>query len=431
MLDISLRPFWRSMAFLVPLLLFAIMFAVFVTRVAASATWGDSADVASIRRAIAWDSKNPEWYYRRGLVELWDSGAPQEAVADFRKAVELAPLGERYWSQLAQACFANGDQSCADQTTLRTTQLAPFVPRYQWDAALYYAVTDRHEAGFRSLNRCIDLQPEGAPKALASMYRTIADPEGIWRNVVSNKPADLKLYYLDVLLQDGKLELARMYWKSIADSGTRVGIEAAMPYTERLIASGQYPDAIDVWRYLQKTGAISSADASNLLYNGQFATEPLNAGFDWRLAKEKYVTVSVADVAASSAGRALIIDFTVPQNSTSEPVFQYVPVTPGQRYELKADVKSEAITSDSGPRLRVSDAVCPTCLDASSEGVTGNTGWHEMSIAFAPGPQTQVVRISILRPRSRAFPMEISGYFYIRNVRLTVVPGIQNPASGQ
>ena len=100
-----------------------------------------------------------------------------------------------------------------------------------------------------------------------------------------------------------------------------------------------------------------------LVFNGGFEQEPLNAGFDWRFAQQPYLTLDFFDATAHTGARSFRADFTVPQNSEYEPVYQLVPVVPGQTYELSAYVKSEAITSDSGPRLRVLDPKCLVCLD--------------------------------------------------------------------
>jgi len=99
----------------------------------------------------------------------------------------------------------------------------------------------------------------------------------------------------------------------------------------------------------------------------------------------------------------------VAQNNEFELTYQLVPVVPETTYELTAYVESKTITSDSGPRLRVVDPECVACLDVATPGTTGTTDWHQVTTQFTTGQKTDVVRLSLWRPRSRSYPMEISG----------------------
>src|SRR5207244_5031922 len=106
------------------------------------------------------------------------------------------------------------------------------------------------------------------------------------------------------------------------------------------------------------------------------------------------------------------------RNEEYEPVFQYVPVLPNRSYVLSAYVRSEEITSDSGPRLRVADAACESCLNASGDGTVATTSWHPVKLSFTTTPSTMVVKVSVWRPRGQTYPMTISGKFWLDSVSL-------------
>src|SRR5258707_1369152 len=74
----------------------------------------------------------------------------------------------------------------------------------------------------------------------------------------------------------------------------------------------------------------------------------------------------------------LYLNFTVPQNLEYEPVYEIIPVKPHQLYSLSAYVRSQDITSDSGPRLRVIDPQCATCITAMTPSVIETRAWHKM-----------------------------------------------------
>jgi len=112
------------------------------------------------------------------------------------------------------------------------------------------------------------------------------------------------------------------------------------------------------------------------------------------------------------------LTFTVPSNAEYEPVFQDVAVEPFKSYVLEALVRSEGITSDSGPRLRVVDLVRPEALNVSTPQTVGTTSWHAIEVKFSTGADTRFIQVFIWRPRGLAFPSQISGTFWLDEVSL-------------
>ena len=96
-------------------------------------------------------------------------------------------------------------------------------------------------------------------------------------------------------------------------------------------------------------------------------------------------------------------------------------MAPQQSYTLTAYGRSESLTSDSGPRLRVLDAACPRCLNVSTESVVGTKDWSPATVTFTTGSETRFVRLSVWRPRGRTFPMDISGRSWLDKVVLVPV----------
>jgi hypothetical protein len=121
---------------------------------------------------------------------------------------------------------------------------------------------------------------------------------------------------------------------------------------------------------------------------------------------------------AQSGRRALGVDFTIPQNADYDLLYQFVPVEPNHTYELSAFFKAQGITSDSGPRLRVLDPRCQACLDVATDGPTGTTDWRRVNKQFSTGPTTDMIRLSLWRPRSRTYPTEIAGQLWLDDVSL-------------
>ncbi|HKC71895.1 MAG TPA: hypothetical protein VKB60_09740 [Terriglobales bacterium] len=418
----SLRGRWRTALFLLAAFVPGLGLIATLARTGLAGTWGDSLDVSELKRAVAIDGANPEWHYNLGTVYLWaEGGNPEAAAGELRAATRLNPRVARYWSALAEACYAAGEAGCADDAIERAARLAPAHPHMAWQAGLHYAITRRPAEAVPHWQRLLRLEPWQASPAFAMLLRAGADAPFVWRELVSSAAPEVRLEFLRFLLRHDAPALAEQFWAEITVAATVLPQAAATPYVEELLRYRQYHAAAEVWGYLQRTGVVAGNSASNLVYNGGFEQPPLRDGFDWHLQPQTYLRVDSAEGEAHSGGRALRLDFTVPHNSEYEPAYQFVPVVPGQTYLLSAWARAERIASDSGPRLRVEDPQCPACLSLASENMVGTQSWHRVEAQFTAPASAEVIRVSLWRPRSRSFPMEISGQFWLDDVSLRPV----------
>ncbi len=400
-------------------------------RIGIASTLGQSTQLPALRRALALDPANPELYHRLGLAKFysWEEPNPAEGLKDLRRATELKPSEALYWSHLGAACEAMGDIVCADRSFEGALNLSPMTPRLHWLTANHYLRTDRPETAGRHFQRLLELSPDYAWPTFRLCLQAWGDPKVIWQKVLPDHP-HLKLTYVNFLSARGEADFAYRAWvQTVVQIGAHASpfpLALAEPYLDRLLDLGRNREAFSVWQDLERLGTVekpAAGDRDNPVFNGDFEQVPLNAGFDWRYQEARYLSLDFMDSTAYQGVRCLRLDFTVKRNEDYEPVYQIVPVVPGQAYLLTAYARSENITSDSGPRLRVVDPACPNCLNASTETTVGTTPWHLVSVKFSTGMQTQFVRLSVWRSRSRTFPTEISGSFWLDAVSLKKVGG--------
>jgi hypothetical protein len=308
-------------------------------------------------------------------------------------------------------------------------------PSIHWVAANAYLRIGRVDDALAQFRTLLELASQIQPSSAGSAYiqstfrlclRVVNDPQTIADKVLpaGNDPA-LELQFVSFLSTHGQLEHAYPVWTKVVARLRPFPFSLAQPYLDQLMKAGDYGKAEVVWRDLEHLGIIDqppSTDGDELVFNGGFERAPLGSGFDWRSWEELYPSVEFSDSTAHQGAHCLRIDFTVKRNDSYEPVFQSVPVSPGQHYLLSAYVRSKDITSESGPRLRVLDPDHPEVLDQSTEGTVGTTGWHRISLGFSAGADTKLVRLSVWRPRSRSFPFEISGSFWLDDVSLKPAP---------
>ena len=431
--ELPLRTRSRICVFLLAIGIPGFWMAVKITRITVASTLGESARLPDLRRALALDPLNPAIHRRLGLVYSFSFGdiSPPDAVKQFCQAVELSPQNAYCWAEFAQACEEVGDNGCADQALDHALSLSPMTPRLHWITANHYLRTDRTDLALVHFRRLLELSPSYAAQTFRVCLQLISDPQVVYAKVLPpDGNSKLGLAFVNFLSTQNDLGNAYQIWRQVAHQSSGVGFAEAQPFLDHLLSDGRIQEAQTVWHDLIRLGAVRKPpdpDQANMVFNGGFERSPLNGGFDWRLQPGPYVSVDFSDTSSYQGGQCLRVDFLVRRNEEFEPVYQIVPVAPNQTYLLTAYTRSKDITSDSGPRLRVLDPFHPESLQASTETTLGTTSWHLLNTKFKAGTQTQCVSLSIWRPRSRSFPSEISGVFWVDAISLKPLNSDQGP----
>ncbi|PYU01240.1 MAG: hypothetical protein DMG38_04285 [Acidobacteria bacterium] len=356
------------------------------------------------------------------LGQVYAETDTNKSVQYLRRAAELSRYSRLYWSDLASACQSIDDTQCADWAAEHLLRLCPMVPYYHQLAAESYLRRNRLDESLAQFRHLLELDPIYATGTWADLL-TVLKPDVIFQKVLANNnkiDSTVEVGYVDFLSAQGDNDAAYRIWNLVAN-GRPFPFSSVQSYLERLISTGRIEEATHVWQDLERRGTVKSPDAeekNNLVFNGGFEQSPLNAGFDWRTGSTNYLALDFAAPGAYHGAHSLRVDFTIGSNNEYEPVYQIVPVHSSRTYSLKAYVRSQDITSTSGPCLRVSDAQPRGFEDAISETTVRTTEWHPVSLSFSTGPETQSVRLSLWRPRGRIFPMEISGSFWLDAVTL-------------
>jgi tetratricopeptide (TPR) repeat protein len=368
---------------------------------------------------LAFYANDPRFQHQLGQAYI--DLDPTQSLRNLRRATQLSPLNRLYWEDLESACESSGDFRCADQAAERMVELCPMVPSYHWIAGQSCLRTNRLDIALEHFRRALELDPTYAGATWDSLRKALP-PELIYQKVLANeRDAITKVGYVDFVSDQGNDDAAYRIWRRVvADSGP-FPFSTAEPYLDRLIGLGRIEEAVSVWQDLERLRIIKGVERNeedNLVFNGDFEQDPLGAGFDWKTGLTTYLVIDFSAPGAYRGAHCLRIDFTVRRNNDYEPVYQIVPVLPQHAYALKAFVRSQDITSDSGPRLRISDTQPAGFPNAVSETTVGTTPWHSVHLSFSTGPKTRAVRISFWRPRSEVFPEQITGTFWSDAVSL-------------
>jgi tetratricopeptide (TPR) repeat protein len=421
MLEFPLHSRLRRTVFVAGVFAFGLLLLARMTRLSVARQWINEDDPDLAARAARLDPGNALMQNRLGFLLLRESSDVSSALPHLRRATELNPLMAVYQSDLGSGCEMAGMPDCAHDADERAASLAPMRPEFTWLLANYNLRAGDNEGALRGFARYLHLAPGEREQVFALLHRGIGDAGLVWRSVVRTSGSPLiELSYLEFLERQAPQTATAAFWQELVAEGKPLPLSAALPWVDKLLDNGKYDEARRAWSDLQTSGVLTGGrEDNNLVFNGSFRGKLLDGGLDWHLHREPFVEAEVAQPGSCRNGNCLHISFSVPHNADSEPAYQIVPVEPERSYSLSAFVRSQEITSDSGPRLRVVDPQCPDCLDAATAPALQTTPWHKMETTFTTGPRTRAVKLSVWRPRSRAFPMDIGGEFWLDSVSLT------------
>ena len=380
----------------------------------------------NLERAVKLDPSNADYHTRLGgLYEYSPSNLQLEKAEDhLRRAAHLDSYDPQTWLELAAALELQGRIAEAGACLRQVDLLAPNLPAYQWPIANFYLLQGSIDEAFRHFRVVLAGTAQYDSNVFGLAWKATDDGGKILQELIPEE-VTTEFSYLNFLVSRGRLNEAQALWKRIATGRGAFSPGQSSPYIDNLIVARRPDEAYQVWTDLQKKGLIRYASLpseKNLISNGEFEDELLNMGFDWRIVPVEGVYAGPDTSTYHSPSRALLVQFPGKQNLQYQHVYQYVKVSPGQSYRLQAFMKTENITTDSGPRLEVYDAYNAAALNKLTDDLTGTSdGWTSLLLDFATGPKTELIVVRLVRLPSKKFDNLISGKVWLDDVQLTPV----------
>ena len=378
----------------------------------------------NLERAVKLDPGNAEFPMRLGSLYEYSPVDMQvgKAEEEFRRAAHLDPYDPQTWLDLAAALQFQGRTEEAEACRRRVDLMAPKIPAYQWPLANFYLLQGNTQEALRHFKVVLAGTSQYDTNVFTLAWKATDDAGKILQELIPER-AQTEFNYLNFLLSQHRLDDAEPVWKRIIDGSEEFSPKDASPYIDTLIARHKPEEAYQVWTDLQMRGLIRSSSTlsgPNLVFDGDFEDEFLNFGFAWRIIPLEGVYAGVDSSTFHSPSHSLMVQFSGKDNLQFEHVYQYVKVASGQAYHLQALMKTEGITTDSGPRLEVYDAYDPKVLDKLTDDLTGTTdAWTTLLLDFVTGPKTQMLVLRLKRLPSQKIDSLIAGRVWLDDVRLT------------
>lgn len=379
----------------------------------------------NIRLATRLDPGDSDLHLKLGRIyqySLTDID-PTRAIEELTSAVQASPLDAQPWLDLGAAQEVAGHIDEAEASLRRADYLAPRLPGFQWAIANFFLLHGNVDEALRHFRVVLAGTSNYDGIIFSTAWKAVGDGDQILDKVIPDSITP-DFHYLYYLVGQKKLPEAQKVWQRIAANPDSFDPHQASPYMDALLASRQPDEAYQVWTDLQKRGlAAQSGEAGNLVSNGDFESEIANFGFGWRIVQSPGVYVGLDSTTFHSGGHSLLIRFSGKDNPYYQGIYHQLRVTPGVSYRARVFMKTDGITTDSGPRLEVLDPNDLKALDVFSDQLTGtNAAWTLLSVNFTPKPNTHFVSICIARLPSQKLDNLISGRVWVDDVSLVEAP---------
>lgn len=374
--------------------------------------------VQSLERALRLEPRNAELYWQLGRAELFsEAGSPVAAVAALEEATELDPHSGAYWADLSQARENAGDTAGAGRALDAARAAEPRTPQMLWQSMSFALRNNRPERALELGRDLVAVAPPYTARVLPQLSE-VADLSTLIETLV---PADRGAIDDVTAYLCNRLE-AKPAW-ALWNRVTALGIPPSIFYLRRfldtLIALGQGELAGRVWRESIQRGWIEG-DAEGLeapLYNNDFRRPMLGFGFDWKVIPQEEVSVWVSDEGPQPGEPCLCADFTARSRMEFSQVSHAVVVDPGEQYLLTAKMRVRHLGTRQGAFLGVYGIGAAGQPQATSDHLTGSTGWEDLSAEFVAGPDTHLAQVILLRPGVRPDEPPASGQVCLAEVQ--------------
>jgi tetratricopeptide (TPR) repeat protein len=361
------------------------------------AAWlGARAELKSLQRAARLDPGDAD--YRNRLGRYYDLVArdPLSAVSHYRDAVQLNPHSARYWFDLSSAYQVLGDTQNQTVALEHAIDADAMTPDVAWEAGNFYLVQGQTDKALREFRVVIANDPSLADAALHFCWRIEPDVDALLRDVLPVR-GDVYASFLSLLEAKEESAGADKVWNALIDTHQPFEQRNANDYIRYSIQHKGVDQAVQAWQQAASRFGYSAylPSANNLIVNGSFNLNILNAGFDWQYQKQSGVNLTLDPSDYHSGRRSLMITFDGP-GIVEAGIYQLIAVQPNTTYDFSAYYKNGEIEGAGGPHFTLQDMYTQAVYYESDE-LKDAGFWKSADGEFTTGPDCKLVVLHIRR----------------------------------
>jgi tetratricopeptide (TPR) repeat protein len=282
-----------------------------------------------VERAVEIAPRNTEYLALRAL-QLDYEGADSTALTE--KIAMLNPEASAPRIKLGLAAEIRGDSAGAERWLLDAARVdGQFEAR--WTLANFYFRAGRNDEFWRWMRTALERSYGDRAPAFELCWRVSADAEEILRRAIPERREVLGAYLI-YLLHTQKEAAITAVARRLAAYHDAADVPLLYGACDQLLAA-RNAAAVDVWMLTQP--------APNGIFNGDFASVPLNHGFDWRVMESPGVTHVNLD---APAGHRIVLNGQQPEACPL--LEQTLRLHAGKRYRMQWEARTSGMRSPSG-----------------------------------------------------------------------------------
>jgi len=349
------------------------------------------------RMAVAWAPSDPLPHWR--LAKLIQSNLPSDqiplAVAEYEKAVSLAPNDYRFWMDLGAALEQAGDSDRAEKALREAVKLAPSYSYPSWHLGNLLLRVGRYPEAFTELHRASEANEALRPQLFNLAWQVNKDDFESLKTSIGNEP-EARAQFSQYLFSRGRFDEGLRFWNTLSDAEKRANHGSALSMIDNVIAAKRYHQAVEIWNSIAP-GNAARAELGHIVDSG-FEDNVANgqgAVFSWQFQSASTVQTGIDSDVGRTGNRSFRILFQVRSKLDAINVFQLVPVQPNTQYEFECYLKTDKLVSAATPVVAISDASDESIFVSSDPAPNGDNDWQRVSFTFKTGAKTEAVRLKI------------------------------------
>ena len=339
----------------------------------------------------------PHWRLGKLIQTELHSDQINRVIAEYEKAVSLAPNDYRLWMDLGGALEQGGEIEKAEKALLTAVKLAPAYAFPRWYLGNLLVREGRYSEAFAELQRASDANEKFQPQLFNLAWQINKNDFEALKAAIGNTPGT-RAEFSKYLVGRGKLDEGLQLWNSLTESEKKPNRTAADSIIKSLIAAKQFHKAVTIWNDVTPV-ANHRAQVGQFIDPGfeyDFVNVP-GAVFGWQFASTAPVQITVDPTQSRTGSRSLKIVFQVPNQLNAINASQVVPVEPNAQYDFEFYLKTNKLVSAAAPVISVTDAADDAVLATSEPAPIGENDWQRVSLTFKTGAKAEALKLKINR----------------------------------
>jgi tetratricopeptide (TPR) repeat protein len=353
-------------------------------------------NVANMAVSMAPDDPLTHWRIAEVSKKTLPLDQQGPAIAEYEKAVSLAPYDYRFWMSLGIAHEQIGDPVKAELALKKAVELAPAYTYPHWYLGNLYLRNGRYNEAFAELRRAAEADVELLPQLFSLSWEVYKDDPEALRKAVGEGGA-IRAQFALYLLTQKRFEDGLRVWQDISSDEKKQNKQTADAIILRLIGELRHHDALGIWneiateKYRVEEGHI---------FDGSFE-EPVSYGaenmFGWHVSGAAQAQIGIDPNKSQSGSRSLRLLFQVRSKLDSINVSQLVPVQRNTEYEFEYYLKTDKLQTASAPQVEIFDANTGAVLFDSPMAPGGTNDWTRISGPIKTSDKTEAIILKIVR----------------------------------